>query len=67
MFVIQQALDSFYNERLEAFGGILDSDDPALIAETLREEFKEATSWPPAWCRDLEGPGQLLPQSRGIY
>ena len=44
MVVIQQALDSFYNERLEAFGGILDSDDPALIAETLREEFKEATS-----------------------
>ena len=42
MFVIQQALDFFYNERLEAWGGYLDSDDPAVIAETLREEFKEA-------------------------
>jgi hypothetical protein len=44
MFVIEQALDLFYNERRERFGGYLDSDDPAVIAETLREEFKKATS-----------------------
>jgi len=43
MFVIERALDSFYNEHRD-IGGYLDPDDHASIAETLREEFKKATS-----------------------
>lgn len=43
MFVIEQALDLFYNVRLHD-GCYLDPDDHVSIAETLREEFKKANS-----------------------